>query len=51
MGYKIIDYEGETVRVGFSTEGSAWNWLYSVFTKDYIKDAGFKVVKEDDNDN
>lgn len=50
MGYKVVDFNNETVRVGFSTEGAAWNWLYSVFSKDYIKDAGFKVVKEDDDD-
>ena len=51
MGYKVIDFNNETVRVGFSTEGAAWNWLYSVFTKDYIKDSELRVVKEDDNDN
>lgn len=50
MGYKVVDYEGETVRVGFSTEISAWNWIYSTFTKDYIKDISLKVVKEEDND-
>lgn len=50
MGYKVVDFHNETVRVGFSTEGAAWNWLYSVFTKDYIKDAGLNVVKEDDDD-
>lgn len=50
MGYKVVDFHNETVMDGFSTEGSAWNWLYSVFTKDYIKDAGLKVVKEDNDD-
>lgn len=48
--YKVVDFNNETVRDGFSTEGAAWNWLYSVFTKDYIKDAGLNVVKEDDDD-
>lgn len=50
MGYKVVDFNNETVHVGFSTEGAAWNWLYSVFTKEYIKDSELKVVKEDDDD-
>lgn len=50
MGYKVVDYNDETVMDGFSTEGSAWNWIYSAFTKDCIKDIGLKVVKEDKKD-
>lgn len=50
MGYKVVDFNNETVRDGFSTEGSAWNWIYFTFTKEYIKDVELKVVKEEDND-
>jgi len=50
MGYKIVDFNNETVMDDFPTEGSAWTWIYSVFTKDYIKDVGLKVVKEDKDD-
>lgn len=49
MGYKVIDYEGETMKSGFSTPGSAWNWIHSSFTPAFITDMNIHVVKEEDN--
>lgn len=51
MSYKVIDYEGEIMNSGFSTPGSAWNWIHSAFTPAFITDMNIHVVKEDKDDN
>ena len=48
--YKVVDFHNDTVMDGFSTEGKAWTWIYSMFTKDCIKDLSLHVVKEDNYD-
>jgi hypothetical protein len=50
MGYKIIDYAGETVKDGFGTAAAAYNFLYITYSVDFIKEMGFRVVrKEEEN--
>lgn len=47
MTYKIIDYEGETVKNGFTTSAEAWLWLHDNFTQSHIRIYNMRVIKED----
>lgn len=47
MGYKIIDYEGETVEDDFYTSTAAYMFMQDLFTKEHIKTMGLRVVKEE----
>lgn len=51
MGYKIIDYEGETVADGFVTATDAYTVMSVLFTKEHIKNMGLRVVRMEDNNN
>ena len=51
MGYKIIDYEGETVADDFNTATDAYTCMSKLFTKEHIKNMGLRVVKQEDNNN
>ena len=50
MGYKVIDYAGETVKSGFMTVGATYNFLYITYSVDFIKEMGFKVIREEEED-
>ena len=50
MGYKIIDYEGETVIDNFKTATEAWIYMQKEFTPAYIHDVNMKVVREDNDE-
>lgn len=51
MGYKIIDYEGETLEDGFVTATDAYTCMSKLFTKEHIKNMSLRVVKQEDNNN
>lgn len=50
MGYKIIDYEGETLEDGFVTATDAYTYMSILFTKDHIKNMSLSVVKEENDE-
>lgn len=51
MGYKIIDYEGETVADDFATATDAYIVMNTLFTKTHIKNMGLRVVRTEENNN
>ena len=51
IGYKINDYEGETVADDFNTATDAYTCMSKLFTKEHIKNMSLRVVKQEDNNN
>lgn len=47
MGYKIIDFDGDTVQDGFYTATAAYMYMQDLYSKDFIKDIGLRVVREE----
>ena len=47
---KIIDYAGETVKDGFGSAAAAYNFLYITYSVDFIKEMGFRVIREEEKD-
>ena len=45
--FKIIDYAGETVKDGFGSAVAAYNFLYITYSVDFIKEMGFRVIREE----
>lgn len=50
MGYKIIDYAGDTLEKGFVSYGAAWHWIYQRYTSAAIKELEVKVIREEEKD-
>ena len=50
MGYRIIDYAGETLKDGFDTCGRAYSYLYISYSVDFIHEMGFRVIREEVED-
>ena len=48
--FKIIDYAGETVKYGFGSAAAAYNFLYITYSVDFIKEMGFRVIREEEKD-
>ena len=50
MGYKIIDYAGETFKDGFDSCERAYSYLYISYNTDFIHEMGFRVIREEEED-
>ena len=50
MGYKLIDYAGETVKDGFGSAAAAYNFLYITYSVDFIKEMWFRVIRGEEKD-
>ena len=50
MGYKIVDYAGDTLERGFASYGAAWYWIYQRYTSAAIKELEVKVIREEEED-
>lgn len=48
--FKVIDYHNETVKEGFKTSRDAWCWLSWRFSEGFINMMGFKVIREEVED-
>ena len=48
--FKIIDYAGERVVGDFRLAAAAYEWLYDSFSVDFIHEMGFKVIREEEED-
>ena len=50
MGYKIIDYAGETVADGFPNEFKAQQFMYSNYSRDCIRELEFEIREEESDE-
>ena len=48
--FKIIDYAGETFKDGFGSCETAYNYLYISYNTEFIHDMGFRVIREEVED-
>ena len=48
--YAIVDYAGEVVKDYFGSAAAAYNFLYMTYSVDFIKEMGFKVIREEEED-
>lgn len=48
MGYKIIDYDGNCVKDDFKDAETAYKFMWSTYTKDFINDMDFRIVKDEE---
>ena len=50
MGYKVIDYSGETVKDDFGSAAAAYHYLALTFSVDFIHEMHFRVIREEVED-
>ena len=49
--YKIVDYTNCTVADGFPTRELAYRYLWSTYTKDFIDNMNFRIVRYEEDNN